>query len=81
MSLEINGNDLEKYRRRNNLEITWMSHGIEDKNVKQNVIQVLTEIQAIVSNSNIETFHFIGESRSSSKKTTAYLLNKNYALT
>ena len=81
MSLEINGNDLEKYRRRNNLEMTWMSHGIEDKNVKQNVIQVLTEIQAIVSNSNIETFHVIVKSRSSSKKTTAYLLNKNYALT
>ena len=81
MSLEINGNDLEKYRRRNNLEITWMSHGIEDKNVKQNVIQVLTKIQANVSNSNIETFHFIGKSRSSSKKTTAYLLNTNYTLT
>ena len=29
-----------------------MSHGIEDKNVKQNVIQVLTKIQANVSNSN-----------------------------
>ena len=58
-----------------------MSHGIKDKNVKQNVIQVLTEIQANVSNSNIETFHFIGKSRSSSKKTTAYLLNTNYTLT
>ena len=38
MSLEINGNDLEQYGRRNNLEIAWMPYGIKDKNVKQNVI-------------------------------------------
>ena len=45
MSLGINGNYLEQYERRNNLEITGISDGGSDLNLEEKVIQVLSEIQ------------------------------------
>ena len=70
MSLEINGNHLEQYGRRNNLEITGIPDDVSDKNLEQKVIQVLSEIQVSVSSSDIEACHHIGKSKNLSKKNT-----------
>ena len=49
MSLEMNGNHLEQYGRRNNLEITGIPDDVSDKNLEEKVIQVLSEIQVNAS--------------------------------
>ena len=69
MSLEINGNHLEQYRRRGNLEITGIPDDVSDENIEEKVIQVLSEIQVNVTISDIEACHRIGKSKNSSKKT------------
>ena len=68
MSLEINGNHLEQYRRRDNLEITGIPDDVSDENIEEKVIQVLSEIQVNVSISDIEACHRIGKCKNSSKK-------------
>ena len=68
MSLEMNGNHLEQYGRRNNLEITGIPDDISDENLEEKVIQVLSEIQVNVSSSDVEACHRIGKSKNSSKK-------------
>ena len=68
MSLEMDGNDLEQYGRRSNLDITGIPDGVSDKNLEEKVIQVLREIQVNVSSSDIERCHHIGKSKNSSKK-------------
>ena len=68
LSLEISGNHLEQYGRRNNLEITGISDDVSDENLEGKVIEVLNEIQVDVSRSDIEACHRIGKSKNSSKK-------------
>ena len=67
MSLEMNGNHLEQYGRRNNLEITGIPDDISDENLEEKVIQVLSESQVNVSSSDVEACHRIGKSKNSSK--------------
>ena len=68
ISLEINGNHLKQYGRRNDLEITGIPDDVSDENLEEKVIQVLSEIQVSVSSSDIEACHRIGKSKNSSKK-------------
>ena len=68
LSLEISGNHLEQYGRRNNLEITGISHDVSDENLEGKVIEVLNEIQVDVSRSDIEACHQIGKSKIHQKK-------------
>ena len=68
LSLEIGGNHLEQYGRRNNLEIAGISDDVSDENLEAKVIEVLNEIQVDVSRSDIEPCHRIGKSKNSSKK-------------
>ena len=72
MSLEKNGNHLEQYRRRDNLEITGIPDGVSDENIEEKVIQVLSEIRVNVSISDIEACHRIGKGKNSSKKKQLY---------
>ena len=67
MSVEINGNHLEQYGRRNNVEITGIPDDISNENLKEKVIQVLREIQVNISSSDIEACHRIGKSKNLSK--------------
>ena len=75
--VEINENHLEQYGRRNNLEITEIPDDVSDKNLKEKVIQVLSEIQVNVSSSDIEACHRIGKSKNSLKKQLYDLLIGN----
>ena len=68
ISLEINGNHLKQYGRRNDLEITGIPDDVSDENLEEKVIQVLSEIQVSISSSDIEACHRIGKSKNSSKK-------------
>ena len=68
MSLEINGNHLEQYGRRDNLEFTGIPDDVSDENLEEKVIQVLSEIQVNVSSSDIEPCYCIGKSKNSSKR-------------
>ena len=68
ISLEISGNHLEQYGRRNNLEIPGISDDVSDQNLESKVVEVLNEIQVDVSRSDIEVCHRIGRSKNSSKK-------------
>lgn len=68
----------EQYRRRNNLETTEIPDDVNDKNLEEKVIQVLSEIQFIVSSSDIQARHPIGKSRNSSeKKTIVRFISRN----
>ena len=68
ISIEISGNHLEQYGRRNNLEITGIFDDVSDQNLESKVVEVLNEIQVDVSRSDIESCHRIGRSKNSSKK-------------
>ena len=78
MSLEIKENNLEQYRRRNNLEITGTPDDVSDENLEEKVIQVLSEIQVSVSSSDIEACHRTGKSKNSSKKAIVRFINRKY---
>ena len=65
VSLEISGNHLEQYGRRNNLEITGISDNVSDQNLEGKVVEVLNEIQVDTSRSDIEACHRIGRSKDS----------------
>lgn len=68
----------EQYRRRNNLETTEIPDDVNDKNLGEKVIQVLSEIQFIVSSSDIQARHPIGKTRNSSeKKTIVRFISRN----
>ena len=75
--VEINENHLEQYGRRNNLEITEIPDDVSDENLKEKVIQVLSEIQVNVSSSDIEACHRTGKSKNSLKKQLYDLLTGN----
>ena len=79
MSLEIYGNHLEQYGRRNNLEITGIPDDVSDKNLEEKVIHVLSEIQVNVSSFDIEACHRIGKSKNSSKTTIVQIINRKHA--
>ena len=81
MSLEINGNHLEQYGKRNNLEITGIPDDVSDENLEEKVIHVLSEIQVNVSSSDIKACHRIGKSKNSSKKkkTIVQFINRKHA--
>ena len=79
MLLEINGNHLEQYGRRNNLEITGIPDDVSDENLEEKAIQVLSEIQVNVSSSDIEACHRIRKGKNSSKKTIVQFINSKHA--
>ena len=79
MSLEIKGNHLEQYGRRNNLEITGIPDDVSDENQEEKVIQILCEVQVNVSSSDIEACHHVGKSKNSSKKTIVRSINRKHA--
>ena len=54
ISLEENGNLLEQYGRRNNLEITGISNEIEGVDLEGKVIEILDKIEVNVSSKDIE---------------------------
>ena len=78
MPLEINGNHLEQYGKRNNLEITGIPDDVSDENLEEKVIQVLSEIQVNVSSSDVEACHRIGKSKNSPKKALARFINRKH---
>ena len=56
-SLEENGNLLEQYGRRNNLEIMGVSDNLEDEKFEEKVIKILQKIELNVSTKDIEACH------------------------
>ena len=52
MSYKINGNHFEQYGR-NNLEITGIPYDVNEENLEEKVIQVLSEIQFNVLSSDM----------------------------
>ena len=79
ISLEENGNLLEQYGRRNNLEITGVSNEIEDVDLEGKVIEIVDKIEVNVSSKDIEACHRIGKSKDNSKKTIVRFVNRKYA--
>ena len=79
ISLEGNGNLLEQYGRRNNLEITGIPDEIKDEDLEEKVIEILNKIDVNVSTKDIEACHRIGKSRENSKKTIIRFVNRKYA--
>ena len=56
-SFEENGNLLEQYGRRNNLEIMGVSDNLEDEKLEEKVIEILQKIELNVSTKDIEACH------------------------
>ena len=79
ISLKENGNLLEQYGRRNNLEITGVSNEIEDVDLEGKVIEILDKIKVNVSSKDIEACHRIKKSKDNSKKTIIRIVNRKYA--
>ena len=79
ISLEGNGNLLEQYGRRNNLETTVIPDEIKDEDLEEKVIEILNKIDVNVSTKDIEACHGIGKSRENSKKTIIRFVNRKYA--
>ena len=74
-----NINLLEQYSWQNNLEIMGVLDNIEDKKLKQKVIEILQKIEVNVSAQDIEACHQVGKSKNDSKKTTVCFINWKYA--
>ena len=79
VSLKENRNLLEQYSWQNNLEIMGVLDNIEDKKLKQKVIEILQKIEVNVSAQDIEACHQVGKSKNDSKKTTVCFINWKYA--
>ena len=79
ISLEENGNLLEQYGQRNNLEIMGTSNEIEDIDLEGKVIEILDKIEVNVSSKDIEACHHIGKSKDNSKKRIIRFVNWKYA--
>ena len=59
---------LEHHGKRNKPEIAGIPDYAFDPNMEQNVIEIVSEIHANVSSSDIEECHRVGKSKNSSKK-------------
>ena len=57
ISLEVGGNLLEQYGRRNNLEMTGIPDDVEDKDLEKKVIKILDKIEVNVRSRDIEVCH------------------------
>ena len=69
ISLEENSNSLERYGRRNILEISGIPDDINDQNLEEKVTEILDKVDVNVSSKDIEACHQIGKSKNSSKTT------------
>ena len=79
ISLEENGNLLEQYDRRNNLEIISILNEIEHIDLEGKVVEILDKIEVNVSSKDIEACHHIGKSKDNSQKTIISFVNQKYA--
>ena len=79
ISLEVGGNLLEQYGRRNNLEMTGIPDDVEDEDLEEKVIKILDKIEVNVTSRDIEACHRVGKSRNNSKKTIIRFVNRKFA--
>ena len=79
ISLEVGGNLLDQYGRRNNLEMTGITDDVEDEDLEEKVIKILDKIEVYVTSRDIEACHRVGKSRNNSKKTIIRFVNRKFA--
>ena len=77
--LEVGGNLLEQYGRRNNLEMTGIPDDVKDEDLEEKVIKILDKIEVNVTSKDIEACHRVGKSRNNSKKTIIRFVNRKFA--
>ena len=79
ISLEEEGNRLEQYGRRNNVEMTGIPDDVSDADLEEKVIEILDKIDVNVTSKEIEACHRVGKSRNNSKKTIVRFVNRKFA--
>ena len=76
--MEENSNSLEKYGRRNNIDITGIPDDIGDQDLEEKVIEVLDKIDVNVSSQGTEACHRIEKSKNFSKTTIVRFVNRKH---
>ena len=79
LTLKSERNSLQQYQRCNNIEITGSPSNVSDKNLEEEVADILNEISADVSPKDIEACHRVGLSINNSKKTIVRFINRKHA--
>ena len=77
--IESDHNALEQYGRRNNIEITGIPNSVSDQNLEKEVVDILKEINVVVSANDIEACHRMGPPKNESKKTIVRFVNRKHA--
>ena len=77
--IEKEHNALEQYGRRNNIEITGIPNSVSDENLEKEVVDILKEIDVVVSVNDIEACHRVGPPKNDSKKTIVRFVNRKHA--
>ena len=78
LTLEREHNSLEKYGRRNNIEITGIPDNVPDQILQEKVVDILNEISVDVSPKDTEACHRVGVSKNNSK-TIVRFINRKHA--
>lgn len=66
---------LERYGRRNNIEISGIPDSVPDNELQNKVVAIFSAINVVISGHDFEESHRIGKSQNSSKKTIKRFVN------
>ena len=63
IDLEVQNNNLDKYSRKNNVEISGISQSVRDSHLEEKVVDMLKAIDANVTTNEIEACHCLGNKK------------------
>ena len=69
--MEIQNNNVDKYSRRNNIEIPEIPQSVNDNQLEEKVVDILKAIYVSITWNEIEACHRLGKEKEKSFKSTA----------
>ena len=77
IDLEIQNNDVDQYRRRNNVEISGITQSVSDNRLQEKVADILKAIGVNITTNEIEACHRLGKKK---KKVIVRVINRKHCL-
>ena len=77
IDLEIQNNDVDQYRRRNNVEISGITQSVSDNRLQEKVADILKAIGVNITTNEIEACHRLGKKK---KNVIVRVINRKHCL-
>ena len=77
IDLEIQNNDVDQYRRRNNVEISGITQSVSDNRLQEKVADILKAIGVNITTNEIEACHRLGKKN---KNVIVRVINRKHCL-